>query len=366
MEHLHGGNLIKAAAESGFETEELIDFSANINFLGPPDIILEEIKNNVSGIKNYPEANAKRIKKLIANRHQLSSAKVTVGSGASELIYQIAKVLQPKKVLVIEPTFSEYELAAKSMGSEIKRFNLKKENNFKIKTDELIAELSEDIDLLFICNPNNPTAALLDLNEIKKILAAAADKDILLILDEAFIDFLPAAEDYTALRLLNKYTNLIIMRSLTKLFALPGLRLGYTLAAENISCDLEKKRDPWSVNYFAQLAAEIIFSDSEEIKKYLKTSLDKISKERSYLYSKLNSINTLEVYRPTANFIFIDISRAGITSRELQKKLLDSKIMIRNCNSFTGLEDDYIRLAVKSRKDNDLLIAHLQNILDKS
>lgn len=359
MEHLHGGNLIKEAEKSGFRPEDLIDFSANINFLGPPDIILEEIKRNVAGIQNYPEANAKRIKNLIADFHQLSPEKVTVGSGASELIYQLTKVILPQKVLIVEPTFSEYELAAKSMGSVVEKFSLKEENDFNIEAAELIAELAEDIDLLFICNPNNPTASILNLNEVEQILAAAAEKDILLLLDEAFIDFLPAAEDYTAVDLLNKYPNLIILRSLTKLFALPGLRLGYTLAAENISFDLEKKRDPWSVNYFAQLAAEIIFSDKNEINKYQQMSRVKISAERTYLYAKLKNIKVLNVYRPTANFIFIDISKSGISSQNLQKKLLKSGIMIRNCDSFYGLQDNYIRIAVKSRKDNNFLIAQL-------
>ncbi|ADQ15603.1 threonine-phosphate decarboxylase CobD [Halanaerobium hydrogeniformans] len=366
MEHLHGGNLIKAAKKSGFEPEELIDFSANINFLGPPEIILDEIKRNVKGIENYPEANAKRIKKLIAEHHQLSKQSVTVGSGASELIYQITKVLKPKKVMVVDPTFSEYELAAKSIGAEVCHFKLKKENDFKIDSTKVIAELSEDIDLIFICNPNNPTGALLNLNKIEEILAAASAKDILFVLDEAFIDFLSAAEDYTALKLLDKYSNLIIMRSLTKLFALPGLRLGYTLAAEDISIDLEKNRDPWSVNYFAQLAAEIIFTERKEIEQYLEKSFKKIAAEKNYLYSNLQQIEDLKVFKANANFIFIDISETGLSAKKLQNKLLESKIMIRNCDSYNGLEDDYIRIAIKDRKNNELLINNLKKILNQS
>ena len=365
MAAIHGGNLIKAAKKSGFKPDELIDFSANINFLGPPEIILEEIKNNVEGIKNYPEAKAKRIKKLIADHHQLSPQNIAVGNGASELIYQITKVLNPKKVMVVDPSFSEYESAAKSIGSEIIRFGLKKENDFQIEVKKLTEELSEDLDLLFICNPNNPTGTLLELNEIEALLAAAKDKAILLVLDEAFIDFLPAEKADSALELLAKYNNLIIMRSLTKLFALPGLRLGYIVTAENRVMKLEKNRDPWSVNYFAQLAAEIIFSEREEIDKYLKNSFEKIASEKNYLYTNLQAIKTLKVFKANANFIFIDISKTAINAKRLENKLLEAKIMIRNCDSYNGLEDDYIRIAVKDRKANQLLINQLKKILNQ-
>lgn len=354
--------MIKAAAESGFKPEELIDFSANINFLGPPDIIVEKIKNNIRGIKNYPETNAGRVKKMTAEHHGLRPENVTVGNGASEIIYQISRVLKPKTVLIVEPTFSEYELAAKSAGAEVKHFFL--EDDFKLDIDSLTAEFTEEIDLLFICNPNNPTASLLELKEIEEIAAAAAENEIVFVLDEAFNDFLPAAESYTALPLMNKYKNLIILRSLTKIFALPGLRLGYSLAHEEISLDLERQKDPWSVNYFAQLAAEIIFSGCDEIEEYLAVTRVNISAERTYLYSQLKNISALKVYQPTANYLFVDISKTALTSQELQNELLKCGILIRNCANFQGLDENYIRLAVKSRQNNNLLIAQLQQLIN--
>jgi threonine-phosphate decarboxylase len=363
MKEPHGGNLTKAAESSGFSPDELIDFSANINFLGPPESIISAIKEKAWGIKNYPEANAASIKKKIADHHNLDQQMVVVGSGAAEMIYQLTKVLLPQKILLPEPTFSEYRLAAESIGAEVKEINLDQKNDFAYSISELKSSLAGDLDLLFICNPNNPTSSMLKREEVEEILAAAAEKDILLVVDEAFIDFIPAAQDYSALTLLDDYPNLVILRSLTKLFAVPGLRLGYALASEELASKMDAKRDPWSVNYFAQLAADIIFSERDEIENYLELTRVNISAERKYLYENLKNIDSLNVYSPAANFILVDISQTGLSSRQLQEKLLKKGILIRNCDSFKGLEHKYIRLAVKSRQDNNLLLDLLQREL---
>lgn len=363
MEHLHGGNLIQTAEENNLDPDEIIDFSANINFLGPPKIILDTIKNNLSQIVNYPEVNSASLKKLIAKRYQLQAESITVANGAAEIIYQLTKVLQPERVMVIDPCFSEYELAARSVGAKIEHFSLKKEKDFILNPEELMQKMNSKIDLLFICNPNNPTAHLLTTAQIEAVIKKAAELEIFVAVDEAFIDFLDQPEKYSVLNMLSDYNNLIILRSMTKLFAIPGLRLGYSLTNTDLAKELEEKRDPWSVNYFSQLAGEIIFSDKKEIKQYIKRTKTKIDEQCRYLYSSLKNFQSLKVYQPTANFIFIDISASAYTASKLQSELAAAGILIRNCDSYNGLQDDYIRVAVKSRKENEQLLQKLDLLL---
>ena len=364
MEHLHGGRLIEAAQENNLDPDEIIDFSANINFLGPPSLLLEAIKNNINKIDNYPEVNSKSLKNAIAKKHFLDPEQVTVANGAAEMIYQLTKILKPKKVMVIDPTFSEYELAAESANAAIEHFSLSKRADFKLDLEKLKISLNKDIDLLFICNPNNPTAHLLKTSELESIIQKAAKEEIVVLIDEAFIDFLTEPDKYSTINLLDIYNNLVILKSMTKLFAIPGLRLGYALTNKNLSLELETKRDPWSVNYFSQLAGEIIFSNQQEIKDYVKLSREKIAGERKYLYQRLNKFKQLKVYQPTTNYIFIDISETEYTSTELKQELAKKAVLIRNCDSYHGLQENYIRIAVKSRQENEILIEKLNFLLN--
>jgi len=364
MEHLHGGRLIEAAQENNLDLDEIIDFSANINFLGPPSSLLEAIKNNINKIENYPEVNSKSLKNAIAKKHFLDPEQVTVANGAAEMIYQLTKILKPKKVMVIDPTFSEYELAAESAAAAVEHFSLSKKADFKLDLEKLKISLNKDIDLLFICNPNNPTAHLLKTSELESIIQKAAKEEIVVLIDEAFIDFLTEPDKYSTINLLDIYNNLVILKSMTKLFAIPGLRLGYALTNKNLSLELETKRDPWSVNYFSQLAGEIIFSNQQEIKDYVKLSREKIAAERKYLYQKLKKFKRLKVYQPTTNYIFIDISETNYNSAELKQELSKVAILIRNCDSYYNLQDNYIRVAVKNRKSNKILIEKLKTILN--
>jgi len=364
LEHQHGGKLIEAAQKNNLDQDQIIDFSANINFLGPPALIMEAIRANVNQIENYPEINSKSLKKLIAEKHGLVPEQVTAANGAAEMIYQLNKVLRPKQVMVIDPTFSEYELAAESAGAEIKHFKLRSSANFVLDLENLKADLNSDLDLLFICNPNNPTANLIQADKLESVIQKAARENIIVVVDEAFIDFLTEPDQYSAIKFLENYDNLVILKSMTKLFAIPGLRLGYALTNKDLSLELEAKRDPWSVNYFSQLAGEIIFSNSEEIVDYVKLSRKKIAVERKFLYQKLKEFEKLKVYRPTTNYIFIDISETDHSSADLKQELASSAILIRNCDSYQGLQDNYIRAAVKARKENEMLIEKLKRILD--
>ncbi|OCL26146.1 threonine-phosphate decarboxylase [Orenia metallireducens] len=357
LEHIHGGNIKGAVKKYDLDKEKIIDFSANINFLGPPEAVNEEIKANIGGIVNYPEPNSQELKDNLANKLNLSRENIIMGNGAVELIYLLTKVLNPSKSMVLSPTFSEYAIAAKSVGAEVEEFPLDREDNFKLDINTLLNKL-DNVDLLFLCNPNNPTGNLLSKSEVIQILDYTKDNGVFLLVDEAFVDFVE--KEVTVIDLINDYDNLFVLRSLTKFFAIPGLRVGYGVANQELIQRLSSSKDPWNLNYFAQIATKVALEEEE----YIKRSKISIKKEKEFLYNKLKQIEKLRVYYPQVNYIFIDISATELTASYLENTLAKKGILIRNCNSYSGLGEDFIRVAVKSRADNLKLLSALEGIID--
>ncbi|GAB6100492.1 threonine-phosphate decarboxylase CobD [Halanaerocella petrolearia] len=353
MQQDHGGNIRAAVKEYNLDPTEIIDFSANINFLGPPKSVTKIIENNLAGIKDYPDPECSQLKSVIAEQEAVEEDNLLVGNGAVELIYLLAKVLQSTEALVLAPTFSEYRLAVESIGGRVEEFQIEREEDFTINLDDLLPKL-EEVDIFFLCNPNNPTGKFLTREEVIEIINYAASQDTFLVVDEAFVDFLE--EDITVIDLVNQYDNLFVLRSLTKFFAIPGLRLGYGVANKKLIKQLEAGKDPWNVNYFAQFAGRVALNDKEYIAKTKKA----IFREKEFLYQKLTDFSPFKVYYPHANYIFIDLRKSNLTSSRLEEKLARQGILIRNCNTYSGLGEDFIRVAVKSREDNLRLINKLQ------
>lgn len=280
-------------------------------------------------------------------------------------MYQLTKVIKPNKSLILEPTFSEYELASRAAGAEVHNILLAESGDFEL-TETVLAELITrlaDMDILFLCNPNNPTGKIIAREKLNKILREASQTDTFVVIDEAFIDFLDNHQDITVIKAINSLDNILILRSLTKIYGIPGLRLGYALTNKEVVKNIENSRDPWSVNYFAQLACQQIFSQTKNADIYLKRTLERLNQEKEFLYNSLNKLEGIKVYYPTANYIFIKIKDAGLTSEELTDTLAKDGVMIRDCNNYTGLNDNYIRIAVKSRKANKILLDKLAKIL---
>ncbi len=357
MQQEHGGNIRAAAQKYDLDPAEIIDFSANINFLGPPESVLEVIKKNLAGIENYPDPDSTRLKSILAEQTGQRVDNLIVGNGAVELIYLVAKVLQPEDALVLAPTFSEYRSALESSGAVVEEFVLAREEKFELNLAELLPSLAE-VDLFCLCNPNNPTAKFLSRCQVKEIIDYAQQHDTYLLIDEAFVDFLEA--DITVIDLITEYDNLFVLRSLTKFFAIPGLRLGYGAANDELIQQLKASHDPWNVNYLAQLAGQVGLQDKE----YIVRSQAAIAREREFLYQKLSEWVQLEVYYPTANYIFVDVTASNFTATSLVEELAQYGILIRNCNTYSNLGEDFVRIAVKSRTDNLQLLSRLAIIFD--
>jgi threonine-phosphate decarboxylase len=343
----HGGNIY--AAERKYK-KKFLDFSANINPLGLSSRVKEAIYKNFNSILHYPDPEAKNITRKIAQYWGIKEENVLVGNGSAELIYLVVSAFKPKVTLIPVPTFSEYERAARCIKSRIYFLRLKEELGFKLQDIK-----ANKADILFLCNPNNPTGNLIftDFQAIERLPVK------LIVIDEAFMDFLPDEKKHSLIRKAQKDKRIIVLRTLTKFFAFPGLRIGYLAAHRSITDKLREYKIPWSVNSLAQAAGEIALKD----RGYFKATRSIIKRERDFLSEQLKEIRGLKVYPSVANFLLIKIKKGGVTSDILAKRLLRQRILVRNCSNFRNLSDGFIRIAVRKRGENQKLIEAIKNIL---
>lgn len=354
----HGGNVYSMMRKSGKAVSELMDYSANINPLGLAESVRQAIVQSIDQIVHYPDIEAADLKAAISDLYQVPRAVITAGNGAVEMLYVLCNVLRPKKVLITAPAFSEYEQAARAARSEVQYCYLTAENNFAIDIDK-VSENLQGIDIVFIGNPNNPTGTLLRQEKMEQLLRAALKCQTYVVADESFLDFLPDDSEFTCRPLLKKYKNLIIIHSLTKFYAIPGLRLGFALANPELTAKMHNSKDPWNVNTLAQNAGVAALLDLD----YRGKSRLIVSVAKQELYQSLLEVPGIKPYPPAANFILANITATGFSSTQLRHKLIEKNILIRDCSNYPGLTRDYIRLAVKRPEQNNILVDTLKSIL---
>ncbi|MDI6810283.1 MAG: histidinol-phosphate transaminase [archaeon] len=326
----HGGKL------EGDKRDEIIDFSGNLNPYGPPDFISDAVREAIEEIRLYPDTECTELRVKIAEKFGCEQREVLVGAGVSELIQLVALSFVKKRVLIPKHTYGEYEIAAGMMDAQIKRVEM---SSLRINP-ELIAEEMKPDDVVFLCNPNNPTGQYLDKNEIELIVEAAERVDALVVLDEAYVDFVRnafPAHDLPA-------RNMIILRSLTKSFGIPGVRIGYAISsAENIK-EMRKIKVPWSVSVFAQrIGTAVLGIKGDEF----------LTKTREKMERSKEKIEEAFGIHSDANYYILDVGNAT----EVKRALLKEGIMVRDCTSF-GLPS-HIRFSVRRDEENDLLMHHL-------
>lgn len=350
----HGGNILETALTLGVSPHAIIDFSANINPLGMPESLKHAIINQMTVAEKYPDVEYRELHAALARHHDCPDEWVMAGNGETELIFALVNQLHPAKALLLTPGFAEYRRALMRIGCNIVDYALYEEEGFQ-PDERLLEALTPDLDCLFLCTPNNPTGLLVD----KVLLMAIADRcqqmNIALILDEAFLDFVPSESGF--IPLLAQYPHLYVLRSLTKFFAIPGLRLGYLVSANApLVTRMKQQREPWTINAFAALAGEIILDDVD----YIATTHRWLAEEQPRMLAELEALPQLKVWPPTANYLFMRCTNSRIN---LQQALLEHHILIRHCANYPGLSADYYRVAIKSSQANDRLIAALTQIL---
>jgi len=344
---IHGGrNSIK-----NFDPH-VVDFSSNITPIGIPSSVKTILKKNLDDIQNYPDFNSSVLVSSLKKYTCLQKSNLLVGNGAIEIIYNFcfAFLSNKTKVLIPVPIFQEYETAAKLSNSKISYF---KTMNLSKNTDSFISQIPRN-GCVFICNPNNPTGKLLSKKQLLSIIKTAKKLSSIVFVDECFIELVPESNE-SVMSYVKKYDNLFVLRSLTKSFGLPGIRIGYAAASKQMIEILQKIKIPWSINSLAQTAASTALKN----KSHLTKSKSVIKKELVYLKNKIAKLEGFECHDSSTNFILI---KTKYDSTKLQQKLLKHKILIRDCKNFRGLNNHYIRIAIKSHKDNLKLVRALEII----
>ncbi len=347
----HGGNIRQLAEQLGCRADEIIDFSANINPMGPPEYLWNVLARTMPDICHYPDPASTLLVQAIAGQYQVPVREILAGNGTSELLFAALRALAPKRAVIPVPAYIDYRLACEQAGVGVTTVPLVLQDDFQSDLDRLSA-LLEPGDLVILGQPNNPTAAMNDRQQLQQLMAQ--HPDVLFLIDEAFAGFV---EGYHSLA--GAAANTLVLCSLTKLFAVPGLRLGFVCAASEMCEKINGQLAPWSLNSLAQAAGTAMVADRE----YITASQQLIAANRQWLCRELAEISCLRVIPSLVNFLLIRLS-GSLTAAQLADRLLDRfKIAIRVCSNYEGLDDRFFRVAVRSKQDNGQLVAALQTIL---
>lgn len=370
MVEKHGGNLYKISRKYTLDQKELADFSANINPMGIPREFEDTIKESIRDLETYPDYEYSELKDKLAAFYAFSSNMLHIGNGAAEIIDNLVKVL-PHNIGIVQPTFSEYERSSVKYGRKVSYYYLDYKNNFEIDIDniddwveEVLIPKNSSVEkksnkykaALFICNPNNPTGTIISQDKLIELVKRLEKKQVLLIVDESFMDFMEDANDFEMLNECLSYSNLLVIRSLTKFYAIPGLRLGYCFSGDlSLIEALNNIQVTWSINTLAMKCGQVI----PQLKEYRIASLEYIAQEKEWLWMKLQKYKILKLYPSSANYILFYTKEPN-----LYEELLQEGIVIRNCSDFPGLTPFHYRIAVRSRAENERLINSLKAIFE--
>ncbi len=340
----HGANLTWAERRYGIPASEFLDFSSNVNPLGPPGPALAAAREALTEISRYPEPQGETLKESLAGFLQVNPAGLMLGNGSSELIHLLCQVLRPKRVTIAVPAFGEYERAATAAGAEVIRHHLRPEDDFLLRPGEL-AEASAEADITFFCNPASPCGRLYERAELLPALAACRERGATLVVDESFLGFCPPELARSATLLPETGGgSLVVISTLTKLFALAGLRgPGYLVTAPGRAEEFEEKAPPWRINVIAAAAARAALSDAA----YLEKTRALIPAWREEFRAAIEPLNIFRIFPSSTNYSLLCLEKAGTQAGALADALGYHGVLVRDCRNFAGLDSRFLRVAVR-------------------
>jgi threonine-phosphate decarboxylase len=344
----HGGKALTFAREQCVNYREVLDFSANINPFGPSQKALEAIKEAVDLIGVYPDEYPVQLTRCLSERLQIAPDNILAGNGATDLLYFWIRSIRPRRATVVVPTFSEYRRALENVGCEIATVQLSTRDFFRLPTG------IDATELVIVTNPNNPTGAYMPPEEMIEWVGRF-DVSTQIFIDEAFIEF---TAQPSLVRHINRFPNMWILRSMTKFYALPGLRLGYLVGSR--VRELLEKREPWQVNSLAEAAGIASLED----RAYEEATLQLVQRERIRLWKELQNLNSIDAFPTSANFFFASCASDELLN-QLIAKLMENRILIRDCRGIEGLNGPHFRFGIKRRQENDVLLRHIRTVAEE-
>jgi threonine-phosphate decarboxylase len=358
---VHGGNVHAAARELHRPIGSILDFSASINPLGPSRQAVRALHDAASLVEHYPDPDCFSLKRAIERRWQIPTDCVVVGNGSTELIDVLPRALSIRSALIVGPTYGEYPRAVRHAGGRTSMVLATGEDDYRPPLEKVTHRLLEQrrgrarIDAVFICHPNSPTGRPCRRADLQALFNAADRARSWVILDESFIEY---CGELSSVRHLRSFPRLIILRSFTKFYGLPGLRIGYSISSPSVTALVRRVLPPWSVNAVAQQAAEAAMADE----RHARRCLHYVDRERARVETRLSSFDGLTVIPSSVNFLLIELPRP-FRARAITADLRRRAMLVRDCSSIEGCTPRMIRIAVRARRDNDRLIAALARLL---
>lgn len=343
MEYLHGGDV--------YTYEGMIDFSVNLNPFGPSDMVLKAVEEKLAEIGQYPDSQAGKLRKALAAELQIREQDLIFGNGAAELIYLAVQAVRPKKAVIPVPSFAEYRQALLAADCEVTEYRLEEKYQFQLQ-EAFLEELTEETDMVFLCSPDNPSGCVIEKGLMERIQKRCEEKQIYLVVDECFVDFLPEENVRVQTASYQRFPHCLVLRAFTKMYAIPGLRLGYGISCNTALLEkMNQKRQPWSVSGLAQAAGCAAIREKDRVEK----TKQYVIEERAWIEQRLNEIGVV-FYPSQANYLLLK------SPCSLFEELKKQGFLIRDCSNYRGLEKGYYRIAVKKHEENEKLMEALEAV----
>lgn len=371
MEYQHGGDIYSHPVK--------LDYSANINPLGLPEGVKKALANGIETCSPYPDSSCGRLRQALSAFHRVSPDAILCGNGAADLIFQLVLAARPKRALLLDPSFLEYEQALKLTECEIIHMELKEDDGFAVSVPKLCQRIDAlpggPPDLFFFCNPNNPTGLAIEKEELKTLAQYCRANGILFVVDECFNEFLDEPQRYSVLDMVrqesyeNAFENVFVLKAFTKTYAMAGLRLGYGICSnKTLLGEMETVRQPWSVSSLAQMAGEAALKETD----YVCASRKLIARERESVKRRMREMG-FYVYDSMANYLFFRVPEGQCEIPQVSKEsrgwlydaCLQRGILIRSCYNYRGLDNRYYRICIKTKAENEHFLAVLKSIMEE-
>jgi threonine-phosphate decarboxylase len=353
----HGGNIYDSAHRLGCEPSEIIDMSSNVNPLGPPPGLVSFLKENLNVITALPEVDSDLVVHSFAERYGIDPALVLAGNGSTHFIYSIPLCLATKRAMILGPTYSDYADACSMHNIPFEYIIAQESQGFKSNINLIKTQL-KGFDTVFICNPNNPTGTLYTADEIETLCRSLPNTHF--IIDESYLPFVISGDTESMIG--RGLPNVIILNSMSKIFRISGLRIGFIIASKNIIETFTRYSLPWSVNALAQAAVGYLMEHKAEVSSFVDRTQKLIETEKNRFSEKLKSATGLKLFASTTSFILAKLVNR-LTADAICQTLLQERILIRNCSNFTGLSDQFIRISLKNSETNLMLANKLLNLI---
>jgi len=358
---LHGGNIYEAARELECRPSEIVDFSASINPLGPSPRVWKAIASSSQLLSHYPDPDCWDLRRALAAFWRIDPGHLAIGNGSTELIDALPRALGIHRLLVAQPTFSEYAAAMTRAGGQVLSLYADRKDHYAIPADRLCRVIEtgrtegHSFDAVVLCHPNSPTGQACTVEEMVRLAKTADRHGRWLIIDESFADYCP---DRSILRQARSWPRVVVLRSMTKFYALPGLRVGYAVSARTTIGRLQRQLPPWSVSVMGQVAAVAALADVVHARK----SLAFMAQERERFHARLSALPGCTVMTTCANYFLLELP-PGRKAKTITQRLREHGLLVRDCSLVPGMNARSIRLAVRTVLENDRFLRTLSRVL---